>query len=265
MPFRSLEQAAKYSPIIEEAMVALNVKTHASLWSNLRTAFPGLKKTALNVKGTREAGQARKAARRILGREPMYFNPKIHQGHPLTRRVMDPAYEYTFTWQQVQRNVFLDGGKVDPQAWVKSQKGITQLGAARTPICYNLLMKTVSDTTACCCCSPLTHCFHDAAMVQVGMAPKVMFYIFASAVTGTLLVTAANGSKAADSVQAGLQRWTDKIDDETKLAIMKMHYGSSEKAVQKFRKASPQEAAKIFPVDQSELVPQKFTGEGFLV
>lgn len=101
--------------------------------------------------------------------------------------------------------------------------------------------------------------------MQVGQAPKVMFYIFGCAALGTFMVTAANGSKAASSVQAGLQRWTKKLDDNTKLEIMRMRYGSSEKAVQKFRQADPQKAARIFPADKRLLVAKDFTDEGFLV
>lgn len=144
LPFRSLQQAAKYSPLIHNAMEAMNIKTYGSLWVNLQKAFPGLKKTALNVKGIRDAAQAQTAAKRLLGREPMEFVKTVHDAHPLTRRVLDLNYRYFYTWSQIQKNVFLDGGKIEPQVWVRMQKGITQVGARRHPICYQLLMKTVS-------------------------------------------------------------------------------------------------------------------------
>lgn len=158
LPFRSVEHAAKFSPVIDEAMKAMNIKNYAALWYHLQIAFPGLKKTSLNVKGARDHVQARRAARQLLGRIPVVFKDTIHDAHPLTQRVMDPGYEYYFTWEQVEQNLFLDGGKIDPPMWIKGQKGITQLGAPRHPICYNLLMRSVSYSTSAvprgCCKAP---------------------------------------------------------------------------------------------------------------
>lgn len=149
LPFRSVEHAARSDPFIHDAMKAMNVPSYTALWYNLQIAYPGLKKTALNVKGTREHDQARRAAQQILGWIAVRFidQASTYDAHPLTRRVLDPAYQYFFTWEQIVRNVFLDGGKVEPAMWIKGQKGITQVGAPRNPICYQLLMRTVCCTT----------------------------------------------------------------------------------------------------------------------
>lgn len=268
LPYRNLEQAANADPLIHDTMEAMGITTYTALWYNLRQAFPGLDKKAMNVKGPRDPDQARSAAKQILGRVPMKFDEAIYDAHPLTRRVLHPDYRYFFTWQQIERNMFLDGGKIEPKIWVKFQKGITQHGAPRNPVYYQLMMQTVWIQH----CHPCNVTVRAAAQVskqtgarvmQVGKAPKVMFYVFGCAAMGTLLVTIANGSKAVDSVQAGLQRWTDLIDDETKVAIMKMNYGSSEEAVQNYREAFPDDAAMVF--DKSDPVAADFTPAGFLV
>lgn len=92
-----------------------------------------------------------------------------------------------------------------------------------------------------------------------------MFYVFGAAALGALLHTTANGSKAASSVQAGLERWTDKLSDSSKVSIMQNNYGASDAAVQKFREACPEKAEELFPTDQSKVVASNFTEQGFLV
>lgn len=80
---------------------------------------------------------------------------------------------------------------------------------------------------------------------------------------GSLLVTMANGSKAAASAQNGLQRWTDLLSDSTKEAIMARQYGNSPEAMQKFKAAHPEKAAQMFPEGPPDA--SKFTTDGFLV
>ena len=143
LPYRSIEQAARDHPVIGDIMTKMNCKSHQALWDNLVNAHPGIRKTKLNIKGTREPLQAQSAARQLLGEVPMKFAHDTHDAHPLTRRVLADGYAYHYTWDQLQDCVKLDAGKIEPQVWVKAQVGITQLGAPRNPICYQLLMQTV--------------------------------------------------------------------------------------------------------------------------
>ena len=92
-----------------------------------------------------------------------------------------------------------------------------------------------------------------------------MFYIMGSAVLGSLVMTTANGSQAAKSVQHGLLRWTDRISDADRLYIMKRRYGNEPEAIQKFRMSNPQQAEHMFPEDLTVLDPKDFTTDGFLV
>lgn len=133
MPFRDLEHAARHSDVIDEAKKAMGCPSYRALWDLLTTAFPGLRKTSLNVKGPRDHDQARDAANQILGNKPMRFS-QGHARHPLTRRVLGPNFKYYYSHKQLKRNVFMDAGKADPPAWAKQVKGITQLGAPRDPI-----------------------------------------------------------------------------------------------------------------------------------
>lgn len=268
LPYRSLEQAARYSTVIDAAMKAMNVESYRALWDLLTTAFPGLAKTCLNVKGGREPVQARSAAKQIVGWHFVQFHTKrtIYDAHPLTRRVLDPDYQYLFTWEQIERNLFLDGGKIDPPMWIRSQKGITQLGAPRHPICYQLLMRTV-------CCTLCQHLqilammvlYMVLYMVQVGQVPRVMFYVFGHAVLGCLLLTTANGSQAGNNVQTGLLRWTDTLSPAVKRSIMQNKYGCCDEVVEELREKNPVKAEELFPADPSKLHEDNFNPQGFLV
>lgn len=103
------------------------------------------------------------------------------------------------------------------------------------------------------------------AIVQVGQAPRVMFYVFGSTLLGSLLHTTANGSQAASSVQAGLQRWTDDLRDSAKVSIMRDNYCSCDDSVDQLRKKQPEIAAQLFPADKSGLQASDFNVQGFLV
>lgn len=143
IPYRCLEQAAADHPIINDIKDKMNCPNYTAMWAHLVKAHPGLRVTKLNIKGTREPVQAQNAAMQLIGRVPMKFEPKKYNAHPLTRRVLKSGYNYFYTWNQLQTCVKLDAGKIDPQEWVKAAVGITQLGAPRHAISYQLLMKTV--------------------------------------------------------------------------------------------------------------------------
>lgn len=101
--------------------------------------------------------------------------------------------------------------------------------------------------------------------MQVGQCPVLMFYVAGSARFGTIVLTTANGSQAADSVQRGLQRWPDRLDDKDKVAIIKRRYGNTSEAIDKFRLSNPEEAQDLFPEDMSEVDATNFNTQGFLV
>lgn len=147
LPFRSLEHAAQYSPVVDKAKKALGCPSYTALWSHLVIKHPGLGMKSLNVKGDRQPEQARRAADEILANVPVDFVPKFPSGklhhHPLTRRVLDPAYHFFYCSKQLHNNIFCDAGKADPPQWIRQQKGIVQLGALRTAILYSLLKKGV--------------------------------------------------------------------------------------------------------------------------
>lgn len=265
LPYRSIEQAAGENPIIDDIMKKMKCPSYQALWTNLLKAHPGLRKTKLNVKGTREPGQAQSAAQQLLGKVPMKFAHDLHDAHPLTRRVLADGFEYYYKWDQLQKNVGLDAGKIEPQIWVKAQVGITQLGAPRNPICYQLLMRTVCFFTHV----PTDHNLNlTEPFIQVGRCPTLMFYVFGSTEIGSFVLTTANGSQAAASAQLGLQRWTDNLPDAMKEAIIARRYGNSPAAVEKFKQGSEEnkmQASTMFPTDSTDFTADRFTTDGFLV
>lgn len=93
--------------------------------------------------------------------------------------------------------------------------------------------------------------------------PKVMFYAFGSAALGSLVLTTANGSKAAKSAQEGLQKWTDDAPPAVKEEIMRNNYGNSPQAMQKLKAAHPLKYAELFP--DGPVDAKNFREEGFLV
>ena len=93
--------------------------------------------------------------------------------------------------------------------------------------------------------------------------PKVMFYAIGSAALGSLVLTTANGSKAAESAQEGLPKWTVDVPPAEKEAIMRDNYGNSPESMQKLKAADPEKYAKLFPDGPIDI--RNFTEEGFLV
>lgn len=89
-----------------------------------------------------------------------------------------------------------------------------------------------------------------------------MFYTLGSAALGSLVLITANGSKAAETAQGGMKKWTDDIDDGLKLEIMRLQYGNPPDVLQKFKKGNPEAYKRIF---EAPLEVEYFTEEGFLV
>lgn len=92
--------------------------------------------------------------------------------------------------------------------------------------------------------------------------PKVMFYTLGSAALGSMVLITANGSKASANAQGGMTKWTDDIEDDLKLYIMRMKNFNPPDVLQKFKKANPVAYARIF---DAPLEVGNFTEDGFLV
>lgn len=144
-PWRSLEEMAEAHPMVVDAMYLLNCTTYPSLWRLLRQAQPGLRKSVMLIKGSREPVQAQQAARQILGWDPMVFVARVHNAHPRTRRVLDGNYVYHYKYEQLEDNVYIDAGKAEPKKWVMSQRVITSSGYTQRALTSALIMKSVSS------------------------------------------------------------------------------------------------------------------------
>jgi len=135
MPYTSLEQAAAIDPAVDEIRDTVKVHSYDSLWRLLLQAHPGFKKTKVHMVGQRDPVQAQLAAKQLCGKVPMQFDYIVKargdmQHHPLLQRVLCTSFAYTYRYAQLLWNVFLDAGKIEPQAWVKSHTAITHLGYA---------------------------------------------------------------------------------------------------------------------------------------
>jgi hypothetical protein len=113
----------------------------------------------------------------------------------------------------------------------------------------------------------------SVADVQVTKMPVLQFYVFGSAMLGSLVATLATGSRRAtakiSSPQQGLRCWTDHLSSHMKLWIMHQGYGNDPATVQKLRESQTQEhqqfAAQHFPGDKDKLDPSSFSARAFLV
>ena len=92
-----------------------------------------------------------------------------------------------------------------------------------------------------------------------------MFYVAGSAQYGTVVLTTASGSQAAESAQKDLKRWTDRLTPAERHAIMTRRYGNTKDALDKFRESNPEQAEQLFPDDVSRLSAADFNTKGFLV
>lgn len=135
VPYHSVEQAARYNPIIDTACEVLGLTEYNSLWRLLQQTFPKLRKSNIQMIGQRDTGQAIKAAQELLGRAPMDFSyvSKGEAGsrhlkhHPLLQRVA-AGYLFFYKYAQLFCNVFLDAAKTEPARWAAELKGITHRG-----------------------------------------------------------------------------------------------------------------------------------------
>ena len=152
MPYTSLEQAAAIDPAVDEIRDTVKVHSYDSLWRLLLQAHPGFKKTKVHMVGQRDPVQAQLAAKQLCGKVPMQFDYIVKargdmQHHPLLQRVLCTSFAYTYRYAQLLWNVFLDAGKIEPQAWVKSHTAITHLGVHYERVRHQLLNLNVCAPT----------------------------------------------------------------------------------------------------------------------
>ena len=164
MPYTSLEQAAAMDPAVDEIRDAVKVQSYDSLWRLLLQAHPGFKKTKLHMVGQRDPVQAQQAAKQLCGKVPMQFDHILKdkgdmQHHPLLQRVLCASFVYTYRHAQLLWNVFLDAGKSEPQAWVKSHTAITHLGVHYERVRHQLLNLNVQAPTYSSEPCPVSKCY----------------------------------------------------------------------------------------------------------
>lgn len=140
--WHSLQELVEENPQLEEAMDLLGITKYTSLWRLLKQAQPGLRMSAMKIKGSRECKQAQSAAKQILGQEDVVFDVKAHE-HPRNQRVLKKGYSYRYKYKQLLYNVFLDAGKIEPQRWLRAKKVLTSLGWSAHAVTHLLLMKSV--------------------------------------------------------------------------------------------------------------------------
>ena len=147
VPFRSLEQAARFHPVIDTACDVMKQTSYTSLWNMLIQTFPKLGMTSISMIGERKPEQAMEAAQRLCGKAPMNFD-YVAQGdagakhlkhHPLIQRVLAPGYQYFYRYFQLFYNIFMDAGKTEPVKWASDLRGITYRGTMYERICHCLL------------------------------------------------------------------------------------------------------------------------------
>ena len=120
-------------PAADEIRDTLKVHSYDSLRRLRLQAHPGFKKTKVHMVGDRDPVQAQLAAKRRCGKVPMQFDyimkdtgDMLH--HALLQRVLRTSFSYTYIYAQLLWTVFVDAGKNEPQAWVKSLTAIIHLG-----------------------------------------------------------------------------------------------------------------------------------------
>ena len=146
VPYQSIEQAARFLPIINTACQILCITMYESLWRMLQQTFPKLQKSQVHMIGSRDGKQAQRAAKALCGEIAMIIdyldgNPEVKE-HPLLQRVQHPDFAYKYKYAQLWHNVFLDAGKCEPVRWATDLTGITYKGQVNLQRIVHVLLKT---------------------------------------------------------------------------------------------------------------------------
>lgn len=228
MMFRSLRHAASVHPGLRQLRKDMNVNTWATVWNQLRAAFPDLGMWQQLVKKVREAPKAQSTGRQWAGLIDVVFQEK-HMGHPLANQVHEPGYNFRLKPIVLDWNVWVDAGTVEPIKYITKLQGIGMKGQERPVVQSGLMNKGVSFLSSKHTCK--THA-PDAALswlhplhgiMQEVNAPEVMFYTFGSAHLGSDVTCVLMRSRAYEEQP---HAWITRLKSNQKQRIIEVQYGN---------------------------------------